>query len=122
MSEQASGGAMRAFGWIVLAGVFGVEVLAFAAFGVVGYRWAGTLGAIGAVVVVIALWALVASPRARWRHRIATPIVKALVFAGAAAGLALTGSVGLGVGLLVLAAVLNGLARLPVIRALTTPG
>ena len=109
---------MKAFGWLVLAGVFLVEMLAFAAVGVVGARVAGAPGSIVAVGLVIALWALVASPRARFRGPVVTPLVKVAVFGGAGLGLALTGSWGLGVGLVAVAAVLSGLAQLPEVREL----
>ena len=109
---------MKAFGWLVLAGVFLVEMLAFAAVGVVGARVAGAPGAIVAVVLVVVLWALVASPRARFRGPVVTRLVKLAVFGGAGLGLALTGSWGLGVGLVAVAAVLSGLAQLPGVRGL----
>ncbi|WP_158277223.1 DUF2568 domain-containing protein [Serinibacter arcticus] len=78
-------------------------------------------GAVVAVAVVIALWALVASPRARWRGPVATPVAKVAVFGGAGLGLALTGSGGMGAGLVGAAVLLSALARTPEVRALAAP-
>lgn len=109
---------MVAFGWTVLALLFAVELAAGVAAGVAGYAAFGVLGAVLAVVVFVVLWALFASPKARFGGRVVRPLVKALVFGACSLALVLTGHLWWGVALAVAAVAINALAQIPAIRAL----
>lgn len=67
---------------------FLIEVVALALLGVWGWQAGagavtGLLLAIGVVVAAVAMWALFASPRARFRSPARTPAVKVIVLGGA---------------------------------------
>jgi hypothetical protein len=110
-----------AFGWTVLSLVFLDELLAVAALGVYGWsaspRWllVWLLPAIGVLA-----WSVFASPKAPLGTPVTRPVVKVLVFGLASLGLWSAGHHGLAVALLVFSVVVNGLAALPSVRALTT--
>ncbi len=108
----------RTLGWLVLATVFALELVAVAA-AVVWGRWqAGWwLGLVAAGAVVVA-WGLFASPRAPWGSPVARPAVKVLVFGLSALGLWAAGHPVAGVLLAAVAAVVHALAALPVVRSL----
>ena len=81
----------QAFGWVVLAGVFAVELLAMAAAAVWGASYAGTWLAVVAALAVAVVWGLFASPKAPWAPGLVRPVTKVLVFGLAATGLWLSG-------------------------------
>ncbi len=108
----------RTLGWLVLATVFGLELVAVAA-AVVWGRWqAGWwLGLVAAAAVVVA-WGLFASPRAAWGSRVVRLVVKVLVFGLSALGLWVAGHPVAAVSLAVVAVVVHALAALPFVRSL----
>lgn len=109
---------MRALGWLVLSLVFVDEVLAAVAAGVWGADVGGAPLAVAMPVVVVAVWWAFASPQAPQGGPVIRPVVKALVFGLAAAGLWAAGHHGWAVGFLVFSVVVNGLAHLGPIRSL----
>jgi hypothetical protein len=106
-------------GWVVLAAVFVDELLAAAAAAVWGHRAGGALLATAMVVVVIAVWWTFASPRAPLGGPVVRPVTKVLVFGLASIGLWVAGHPGWAAGLAVFSLVVNALAQLPAVRALT---
>ncbi len=110
---------MKVFGWLVLILVFVDEILCCVAAGVAGYHWFGAAGAVAGPLVVVAVWSQFASPRARFAGPVLRPVVKVLVFGLCSLGLILAGYPTWGVLLAIFSAVVNGLAQLPSIRALT---
>ena len=66
-------------------------------------------------------WSLFASPRAAYGGPVARPVAKVLVLGLASLALWAAGRPGWALGLLVLSVVVNGLAQLPGVRALTGP-
>lgn len=109
---------MRAFGWAVLALLFFDEMLCVVAAGVAGYAWLGIPGAILGCAIVITVWALFASPKARFGGPIVRPVVKVLVFGGCSLALVLTGHLWWGIALAAFSIVVNALAQIPAIRDL----
>jgi hypothetical protein len=103
------------FGWFVLALVFVDELLAMAALGVWGWqvgspRW---LLVVLLPLVAMAVWWLFASPKARYGGAVRRPVAKVVVFGTASWALWDAGHPAWAVALLVLSAVVNGLALLP---------
>ncbi|MGI8524177.1 MAG: YrdB family protein [Nocardioides sp.] len=108
------------FSPVVLALVFLDELLAVVALGYWGAAHDGALGWVLAAVASVAavvMWALFASPKATYGGPVARPVVKALVFGAATAGLWAAGHPGPAIALLVFSVAVNGLAQLPVVRA-----
>jgi hypothetical protein len=113
-------GCVAALGWTVLALVFLDELLAMAALGVFG--WSASPGWL--LVWLLPLlgmlaWFLFASPKAPYGSGLVRPLVKVLVFCLASLGLWAAGHPGWALALLVFSVLVNGLAQLPAIRALT---
>ena len=110
-----------AFGWLVLGLVFLDELLVVAAVVTWGVHVQGwPLGTVLGFAVVAVWWAF-ASPKAPLSSPVIRPIVKALVFGIASAALWATGRHELAVALLGFSAIINAIAQLPAIRALTDP-
>ncbi|MEP9361766.1 DUF2568 domain-containing protein [Nocardioides sp. CN2-186] len=111
---------MAFLGWWVLALVFVDELLAVAAFGVWGWahdpRW---LLVWLLPLVAMTLWFLFASPRAAYGGAVRRPLVKVVVFGLASLALWDVGHETWAVALLVFSVVVNALAQLPGVRALT---
>lgn len=114
---------MNAFGWTVLSLVFLDEVLAMVAFGVWGWahdpRWllVWLLPLLGILV-----WSLFASPKAAYGGPARRPVVKVLVFGAACWALWDTGHPRAALALLVISVVVNALAQIPAVSALTRNG
>lgn len=112
---------MTAFGWTVLSLVFLDEVLAMVAFGVWGWahdpRWllVWLLPSLGMLV-----WSLFASPKAAYGGPARRPVVKVLVFGTACWALWDTGHERAALALLAFSVVVNALAQLPGVSALTS--
>lgn len=108
---------MAVFGWVVLSLVFLDELLAMAAFGVWGWHaspawlWVWLLP-----LLAMAVWFLVASPKAAYGGPVARPVAKVLVFGLACVALWSAGHPGWALALLVFSVVVNGLAQLPAVR------
>jgi len=113
---------VAAFGWTVLGLVFLDELLAMAAAAVWGAHVGGVLLAVLMPLVVVVVWALFASPKAPYGGTVVRPVVKVLVFTLASVGLVAAGHPGWGIALFGFSVLVNGLAQLPAIRALTDPG
>ena len=113
---------MALFGWVVLSLVFLDELLAMAAFGVWG-RQASPAGLLVwlAPLLAVAVWFLVASPKAAYGGPVALPVAKVLVLGLASLALWAAGHPGWALALLVFSVVVNGLAQLRGVRALTEP-
>ena len=111
---------MAIFGWSVLFLVFVDELLAISAAATWGEYQGGTPLAIGAALAVVVLWYLFASPKARYGHRMARPVVKVLVFTLASVGLWVSGHETLAIAFFAFSVVINALAMLPSIRVLVT--
>lgn len=114
---------MRAFGWTLLALVFLDELLAMAALAIWGAEtgdrpWAVVLAVVCALAGM-SVWFLFASPKARYGGSVRRPVAKVVVFGLACLGLAQAGHPGWATGLLAFSIVVNGLAQLPGVRALT---
>ena len=111
---------MVLFGWSVLALVFLDEVLAVAAFAVWGWehepRW---LLVWLLPLVAMTAWFLFASPKAAYGGRLRRPLVKVVVFGLASVALWDAGHPAWALALLVFSVVVNALAQIPVIAALT---
>ena len=107
------------FGWSVLALVFLDELLAVAAFGVWGWdrtpRW---LLVWLLPLLAMAVWFLLASPKAPYGGPLVRPLAKVVVFGLACLALWHAGHEDWAVALLVFSVVVNGLAQLPSIRVL----
>ena len=73
-------------------------------------------------LVVVVVWALFASPKAPYGGPVVRPVVKVLVFTLASVGLVAVGHPGWGIALIGFSVLVNGLAQLPAIRALTGQG
>ncbi|MFN8194567.1 MAG: DUF2568 domain-containing protein [Nocardioidaceae bacterium] len=107
------------WGWVVLAGVFGAELLAIAAAAVWG-AWADGLWlALVAAGLVVVVWGLFASPRAPYAPGPVRPVTKVLVFRLAAVGLWVSGHPVLAACFVVFVLAVHALARLPFVRDLT---
>lgn len=106
-------------GWSVLALVFVDELLAVAAFGVWGAhhdpRW---LLVWALPAAAMAVWFLLASPKAPYGRGLVRPLTKALVFGLASVALWDAGHHGWAIALVVFSVVVNALAELPGVRAL----
>ena len=115
---------MVLFGWVVLFLVFVDEVAAVAAFGVWGWE-SSLLGVPGWVlvwllpVVAASTWYWFASPKAPYGGRVVRPVAKVLVFGLACLALWDLGHDRWAVALLVFSVVVNALAMLPGVQALT---
>jgi hypothetical protein len=110
---------MRAFAWAVLALVFVDELAAMAALGVWGWQ-VGTPRWLLVVLLPLAAmtaWWLFASPQARYGSGGRRELVKVLVFGLASLALWDAGHPGWAGALLAFSVVVNGLARLPAVRA-----
>ncbi|QGN58581.1 DUF2568 domain-containing protein [Nostocoides sp. HKS02] len=110
---------MLAAGWVVLAAVFVDELLAAAAAAVWGHWAGGAMLATAMVVLVIAVWWSFASPKAPLGGPVVRPVTKVLVFGLASVGLWVADHQGWAVGLAAFSVVVNALAQLPAVRALT---
>lgn len=114
---------MTVFGWGVLALVFLDELLAMAAFGVWGWQSPALLPGWLLVwllpLLAMAAWFLLASPKATYGGPVVRPVVKVAVFGLASLALWSAGHAGWALALLVFSVVVNGLAQLPGVRALT---
>jgi hypothetical protein len=105
--------------WGVLALVFLDELLAVAAFGIWGWQ-VGTPRLLMTVLLpllAVAVWGLVASPRARYGSGGRREVAKVLVLGLASLALWDAGHHGGGAALLVFSLVVNGLALLPAVSA-----
>jgi hypothetical protein len=102
--------------WTVLALVLVCELAAVAAAAVGGTAIAGPVAGVLAGILVIAVWALFASPKARFGGPVLRPVVKVAVFALTSAGLGVAGHPWWGVALFACSAVVHGLALLPPVR------
>lgn len=109
---------MAILGWTVLTLVFVDELLAVAAAAAWGEHASGWGLAVGAALLTVVVWALFASPRARFGGPVVRPVTKVLVFTLASAGLWAAGHHGLALALFVFSAVVNGLAQLPSVKVL----
>ena len=113
---------MVVFGWVVLSLVFLDELLAMAAFGVWGWQatpawlWVWLLP-----LLAMAAWFLLASPKAHYGGPVVRPVTKVVVFGLASLALWSAGHPAWALALLVFSVVVNGLAQLPGVRALTAP-
>lgn len=112
----------QTFGWLVLAAVFGVELLAMAAAAAWGAWYAGAWLAVLAALAVAVAWGLFASPRAPFAPGPVRPVTKVVVFGLAALGLWTSGHETWAVTFAVVVVVVHALARLPFVRALTAEG
>lgn len=109
---------MRAFDWTVLTLLFVVEVLCAVAAGFIGAHYLGPVGAALGPLLVITVWALFASPKARYGTPTRRFIVTTVVFVGSGIGLIALGHLPLGIGLIGVSGVVAGLSRLPEVRSL----
>lgn len=109
---------MAILGWTVLTLVFVDELLAVAAAAAWGEHASGWGLAVGAALLTVVVWALFASPRARFGGPVVRPVTKVLVFTLASAGLWAAGHHGLAIALFAFSAVVNGLAQLPSVKVL----
>ncbi len=100
----------------ILALVFLDEILAAVAAGVWGGHAFGVVGAVLAPIVLIAIWGLLASPKAPYGGPLVRPLVKLVVFTAASAGLWAAGHPAWALALAAFSAVINALAQLPVVR------
>jgi hypothetical protein len=111
--------AVAIFGWTVLALVFVDELLVMVAFGVWGWahdpRW---LLVWLLPVAAMAVWYLLASPKAPYGGPVVRPATKVVVFGLATLALWDAGHEDWAVALLVFSVVINGLALLPSVRVL----
>ena len=111
---------MVVFGWSVLALVFLDELLAMVALGVWGWQASPRWLLVWLLpLVATAAWFLLASPKAAYGGQVVRPLVKVLVFGLASLALWDAGHHGWALALLAFSIVVNGLAQLPGIRALT---
>jgi len=99
-----------AVGWLVGALVFADELCAMAALLIGGWHAGGPLLGIAAALAGMVVWALVASPKARWRGPVATPLAKTVVFGLATAVLWAAGHHLAAGTLLVFSAAINAVA------------
>ena len=106
-------------GWTVLGLVFLDELLLVAAVWVGAVQaWGWAAGPLAGLAVVAAWWIL-ASPRAPYGGPVARPVTKVVVVAVACAALWSAEHHAAAVALLVFSVVINGLALLPSVSALT---
>ena len=111
---------MAIFGWTVLFLVFVDELLAISAAATWGEYQGGTVLAVLAALAVVVVWFLFASPKARYGHRVARPVVKILVFTLASVGLWVSDHHTLAIAFFAFSVIINALAMLPSIRVLVT--
>jgi len=110
------------FGWFVLALVFLDELLAMAAFGVWGWQASPRWLLVWLLpLLAMAVWFFLASPKAKYGGPVVRPVAKVLVFGLASLALWDAGHPAWAIALLVFSVVVNGLAQLPGVRALTEP-
>lgn len=108
------------FGWTVLVLVFVDELLAMIAFGVWGWQHdPGWLLVVVLPVGAMTVWWCFASPKAPRGGAVARPVVKLVVFGLATAALWDAGHEDAAIAFLAFSVVINALAILPSIRALT---
>ena len=113
---------MLLFGWVVLSLVFLDELLAMVAFGVWGWQASPAWLLVWLLpLLAMVAWFLVASPKAAYGGPVARPVAKVLVFGLASLALWSAGHPAWAAALLVFSVVVNGLAQLPGVRALTEP-
>jgi hypothetical protein len=111
---------MVLFGWVVLSFVFLDELLAMVAFGVWGRQASPSWLLVWlAPLIALVAWFLLASPKARYGGPVVRPVTKVLVFGLASLALWSAGHPAWALALLVLSVVVNALAKLPGVRALT---
>ncbi len=107
-------------GWFVLGVVYVDEILAVTAAAIFGEYAGGWPLAIGLAVSTVVVWWAFGSPRAPLGGPVVRPLVKALVFTSASAGLWAAGHEAWGVGYFAFSAVVNLVAQHPDIRRLPT--
>jgi hypothetical protein len=108
------------FGWFVLALVFVDELLAMAAFGVWGWQASPRWLLVWLLpLLAMTAWYFLASPKAAYGGPVVRPVAKVVVFGLASLALWDAGRPGWALALLGFSVVVNGLALLPGIRALT---
>lgn len=113
-------GTAVAFGWVVLSLVFVDELLAVAAFGVWGWQQSPRWLLVWVLpLLAVTAWSLFASPKAPYGGAVRRPLVKVLVFGLASLALWGAGHPAWALALLVFSVVINALAQLPAIAALT---
>lgn len=113
-------GTAVAFGWVVLSLVFVDELLAVAAFGVWGWQQSPRWLLVWVLpLLAVTAWSLFASPKAPYGGPVRRPLVKVLVFGLASLALWGAGYPAWALALLVFSVVINALAQLPAIAALT---
>lgn len=111
---------MVLFGWVVLSFVFLDELLAMVAFGVWGWQASPAWLLVWlAPLLAMAAWFLLASPKARYGGPVSRPVTKVVVFGLASLALWSAGHPAWALALLLFSIVVNGLAQLPRVRALT---
>jgi 4-amino-4-deoxy-L-arabinose transferase-like glycosyltransferase len=109
-------------GWLVLAGVFLAELVALAALFVWGLSAQGWVLAVAVTLAAAVAWGLFAAPKARFPHPVGRAVVKAVVFAGAVAGLWAAGHPGWAVAVGAFVVLVHVLARFPAVRAVDPRG
>jgi hypothetical protein len=116
--------AVVVFGWSVLALVFLDELLAMAAFGVWGWQQAPAPWLMVWLLPLLAMtaWFFLASPKARYGGPVVRPVAKVVVFGLASLALWDADHATAAAGLLLFSVVVNGLATIPAVAALTADG
>lgn len=109
---------MRAFARTVLGLVLVTEVAAAVAAGFAGASLAGVAGGVVGPVLVVVAWVLLPLPKAPGPTATLRFWARIAVLVACGTGLVVTGRLGLGIALAGLGAVVNGVARLPEVRAL----
>lgn len=109
---------MAILGWTVLFLVFVDELLAVAAAAVWGNHVANVWLAVGMGLLTVLVWALFASPKARFGGSVVRPVTKVLVFSLASIGLWASGHHALAVAFFAFSVVVNVLAQLPSVKVL----
>lgn len=106
-------------GWVVLTLVFVDELFAVAAAAIWGEYVGGVVVAVVLPLIVIGFWSAFASPRARFGGPVLRPVVKVVVFTLASLGLWRAGHGGWALALFGFSVVINALAQVPSVQALT---
>lgn len=109
---------MAILGWTVLFLVFVDELLAMAAAAVWGAHVGNAWLAVATALLTVVVWALFASPKARYGGPAVRPVTKVLVFSLASVGLWASGHHVLAVAFFAFSAVVNGLAQLQSVQVL----